>query len=279
MATDAEEKVTAAADEPEPTTPEGAPEGAPGEPAGPEHVWQQEKQERAQSRWSQIKQEREAALKRAEDTERRYQEDMRRWEQQQHQVALELAELKGRLSATDAGRKVDDFEANVQRLEKQAYERYQAGDYDGAREVERRLRRIEASHVAEELLKSRGNAQQFDPIQMTLQAEFPWVTTNAKARRMADGYLAIAEGESERPLTIDDYRHACRQAEQKLGISRPRVPPAPATQQRPYGAVPSRDTGASDGPRPPTDQEREMAERAGISIDALMAVRRRNAGG
>jgi hypothetical protein len=166
-----------------------------------------------------------------------------------------MAEMRGALSqrqtpaetpkpTTDYGKRLDEIEAQADRDlalasttgDKDAMKRY----YAGQREIAKVIAQQEFAELSKTLprTESGGNA-----VQTIVEADFPWVATNEKARRWA----AAAEDQllvEGRPATIATTREVLALAAVKFNLGGGR---APAADSRRYGGGPSSDDGESSG--------------------------------
>lgn len=217
--------------------------------------WTHKKEAERQKLASELQHEREARQKDAEE---------------RHRQAVELAELRGRMSAAEeykrqqAAQKPDTYDEEIADLDRQSMEAYANNNWDLGRKLDRKSQALTIRREAEAYWKQHQPQQQ-DPTHALLAMEFPWLTTNEYAAKAADGWVNVltAQKRQGRP-DIETYREACRKAAEAMGLSKPNLPATTNAQRQLYGGTPpSRDVGGGQqGAYELNDTEKSMARRA-----------------
>jgi hypothetical protein len=185
--------------------------------------------------------------------------------QRQQQFEVQLAEIRGRVEAQTQRQPQDNGQDRLKAMRARANqvlslvgegkasmdEYYDAMDeYNDAR-AEARGGRQQPAMIAEQI------GQEVE--RRALEAEFPWLPSNAQARRYADGEYdrMVAKGMPEGGATA---RAALAAAAAEFGLGGSKAPPVSDGQRRLYAGISSRATGGSgDGTVSVSLDDREKA--------------------
>lgn len=225
----------------------------PGDPAK-DGEWKKKKSDR----WNNMKNARveaEARAKAAADA-------LEAERQRARDVEAQLAEMRGRMTEREKieatqrqTQTVDDHQSRIDKLEKEVYDAYAAKDYEKGRRIEAQIREAERKRdIASALEEFKKTIPKVDPTAQAqaveahiLASEFPFIASDKKAQRVADGYIGILIAKGA-PDNLETKRQAVKMAAADLGLSVPGAGGGDnSTQRRLYGAVAGGGGGAPSG--------------------------------
>ncbi len=167
-------------------------------------------------------------------------------------VESQLAEMRGRMTEREEREKAqrqtqtgDDYTAKTTKLEDEIEAAYAGKDYRRGRQLEAQLRAMEIERVADARLEAfKKTIPQHDPAQQSaaieahiLSGEFPFIATDKRAQRAADGYVTVLLARGK-PDNLDTKRQAIKLAATDLGLEIPGAGSSDnSTQRRLYGAT------------------------------------------